>query len=134
MSIRVMIVDDHPVFLAGVVSLLESSPEIEVVGEAYNGEQAITLAREIKPDLVVMDINMPGMEGIEAVKQILKDSHDTKVLALSMHSHKRFVDGMLRTGASGYLLKDSAPDELLTAIMEISEGRVYLSSAIVSRA
>ena len=134
MPIRVLIVDDHPVFLAGVVSLLESCPEIEVVGEAHNGEQAITLAREIKPDLVVMDINMPGMEGMEATKLILKDSHDTKVLALSMHSHKRYIDGMLQAGASGYLLKDSAPDELLTAIMDISEGKVYLSSGVVSKA
>ena len=130
MPVKVLIADDHKIFLAGLRALLDSNDEIEVVGEAGNGQEAIDLQKQLKPDIIVMDINMPGINGIEATREITTEFPGTKVLALSIHSGKRFVKGMLEAGASGYLLKDSAPDELVTAIQKIMKGEMYLSSTI----
>jgi len=130
MAIRVLIADDHKIMLAGLRSLLEKQTDIEVVAEAENGRKAVQLAIENKPDVVVMDVSMPDLNGIEATKQIVEGLTDTRVIALSMHSDKRFVMGMLRVGASGYLLKDCASQELANAIHQVAEGKKYLSPEI----
>ncbi len=130
MSIRVLIADDHKIMLAGLRSLLEKQTDIEVVGEADNGRKAVQMAQEKKPDVVVMDVSMPDLNGIEATTQIIESLPETRVIALSMHSDKRFVMGMLRAGASGYLLKDCASQELANAIVQVAGGKKYLSPEI----
>jgi two-component system response regulator NreC len=130
MSIRVLIADDHKIMLAGLRSLLEKQTDFDVVAEAENGRRAVQMAQETKPDVVVMDVSMPDLNGIEATMQIIESLPDTRVIALSMHSDKRFVTGMLRAGASGYLLKDCASQELATAIHQVAGGKKYLSPEI----
>ncbi|NOQ65645.1 MAG: response regulator [Desulfobacterales bacterium] len=130
MSIRVLIADDHKIMLAGLRSLLEKQADIEVVGAAENGRKAVQMAQEKNPDVVVMDVSMPDLNGIEATKQIIESLPETRVVALSMHSDKRFVMGMLRAGASGYLLKDCASQELANAILQVAGGKKYLSPEI----
>ena len=130
MGIRVLIADDHKIMLAGLRSLLEKQTGIEVVAEAENGRKAVQCALDKKPDVVVMDVSMPDLNGIEATKQIVENLPDTRVIALSMHSDKRFVMGMLRAGASGYLLKDCASQELANAIVQVAAGKKYLSPEI----
>ena len=130
MSIRVLIADDHKIMLAGLRSLLEKQTDFEVVGEAENGRKAVQMAQEKTPDVVVMDVSMPDLNGIEATMQIIESLPKTRVVALSMHSDKRFVMGMLRAGASGYLLKDCASQELANAIAQVAGGKKYLSPEI----
>jgi two-component system response regulator NreC len=130
MGIRVLIADDHKIMLAGLRSLLEKQTDFEVVAEAENGRKAVLMALEKKPDVVVMDVSMPDLNGIEATMQIIDSLPGTRVIALSMHSDKRFVMGMLQAGASGYLLKDCASQELATAIHQVAEGKKYLSPEI----
>ena len=130
MSIRVLIADDHKIMLAGLRSILEKQTDFEVVGEADNGRKAVQMAQGKKPDVVVMDVSMPDLNGIEATKQIIESLPETRVIALSMHSDKRFVMGMLRAGASGYLLKDCASQELANAIDQVARGKKYLSPEI----
>jgi len=130
MSIRVLIADDHKIMLAGLRSILEKQTDFEVVGEADNGRKAVQMAQGKKPDVVVMDVSMPDLNGIEATKQIIESLPETRVIALSMHSDKRFVMGMLRAGASGYLLKDCASQELANAIHQVAGGKKYLSPEI----
>jgi DNA-binding NarL/FixJ family response regulator len=130
MGIRVLIADDHKIMLAGLRSLLEKQTDFDVVAEAENGRKAVQVAQEKKPDVVVMDVSMPDLNGIEATKQIIESLPETNVIALSMHSDKRFVMGMLRAGASGYLLKDCASQELATAIRQVAGGKKYLSPEI----
>ncbi|MEK6197245.1 MAG: response regulator transcription factor [Desulfobacterales bacterium] len=130
MSIRVLIADDHKIMLAGLRSLLEKQTDFEVVGEADNGRKAVKMAQEKTPDVVVMDVSMPDLNGIEATMQIIESLPKTRVIALSMHSDKRFVMGMLRAGASGYLLKDCASQELANAIVQVAGGKKYLSPEI----
>ena len=130
MGIRVLIADDHKIMLAGLRSLLEKQTDIEVIAEAENGRKAVQGAMDNKPDVVVMDVSMPDLNGIEATKQIVESLPETKVIALSMHSDKRFVMGMLRVGASGYLLKDCASQELAHAIHQVAGGKKYLSPEI----
>jgi DNA-binding NarL/FixJ family response regulator len=130
MIIRVLIADDHKIMLAGLRSLLEKQTDFEVVGEADNGRKAVQMAQEKTPDVVVMDVSMPDLNGIEATMQIIESLPKTRVIALSMHSDKRFVMGMLRAGASGYLLKDCASQELANAIVQVAGGKKYLSPEI----
>ena len=130
MSIRVLIADDHKIMLAGLRSLLEKQADFEVVGEAENGRKAVQMVQEKTPDVVVMDVSMPDLNGMEATAQIIESLPGTKVIALSMHSDKRFVMGMLRAGASGYLLKDCASQELANAIFQVAGGKKYLSPEI----
>jgi two-component system response regulator NreC len=130
MGIRVLIADDHKIMRAGLRSLLEKQAEFEIVAEAENGRKAVQIAQEQKPDVVVMDVSMPDLNGIEATTQIIESLPETRVIALSMHSDKRFVMGMLRAGASGYLLKDCASQELATAIHQVAGGKKYLSPEI----
>lgn len=130
MTIRVLIADDHTIMRAGLRSLLEKEDQIEVVAEAENGRRAVQLAIEHKPDVVVMDVSMPDLNGIEATSQVLASLPEAKVIALSMHTDKRFVMGMLRAGASGYLLKDCAYQELASAIVSVASNKKYLSPDI----
>jgi len=130
MSIQVLIADDHKIVRDGLISLLEKESGIIVVAEAENGRKAVQLAIDKEPDIIVMDITMPDLNGIEATRQILDVLPDVKVIALSMHSDKRFVMGMLQAGAYGYLLKDCASQELASAIMTVASGKKYLSPEI----
>ena len=114
----------------GLRTLIEKQPDMEVVAEAENGRMAVQLARKLFPEVVVMDIGMPDLNGIEATRQILADNPKVKVIALSMHSAKRFVVEMLRAGSSGYLLKDCAFEELASAIRTVIDNQIYVSPGI----
>ena len=130
MEIRVLLVDDHQMLREGLRALLQAQAGIEIVGEADNGRIGVALAKKFQPDVVVMDIGMSDLNGIEASRQITARESGVKVLGLSMHSHWRFVTQMLQAGASGYLLKDSASEELHHAIETVCSGHVYLSPAV----
>jgi len=132
MSISVIIVDDHKIIRDGLKTLLSKEIDIDVVGEAENGREAIKITLEKRPDIVIMDIGMPIMNGIEATRQIIKDIPETKVIALSMHYDKQYVSGMLASGAKGYLLKDCAGDELSEAIKTVSKDNTYISQDITN--
>jgi DNA-binding NarL/FixJ family response regulator len=132
MTIRVLLVDDHQMFRQGLSSMLAGDPEIKVVGEAENGRKALKLASAAKPDVIVMDVSMPDLNGIEATRQIKAAAPRTRVIALSAHSDRRFVARMLEAGATGYLLKDCAFDELARAIRHVARDLVYLSPAIAA--
>ncbi len=131
-KIRILIVDDHGIVRAGVRSLLEGQPDIEVVGEAAGGEEAIEKAIRFRPELVLMDIAMPGMNGIEATRRVKKELPDVSVLVLSMHDDEEFFFPVLRAGASGYILKEAEPRELLYAIDTVNQGNVFLSPAVAT--
>ncbi len=130
MGIRVILADDHGIIRDGLRALLQGHHEAEVVAEADNGRTAIELVRKHAPDVVIMDVSMPDMNGIEATRRIRADVPDTHIIALSMHADKRFVTEMLRAGASGYLLKDGAFEELHHAIQAVLSGQIYLSPRI----
>ena len=130
MCIRILIADNHEIMRNGLCSLFEREAGMEVVGEASNGRSIVQLTKKLKPDVVIMDITMPGLNGIEATRQIISFYSNMKVIALSMHSDKRFTSGMLRVGASGYLTKDKAFSELIHAIHTVLEGKIYLSPSI----
>lgn len=130
MTIRLVVADDHKIVREGLRSLLEREPGIDVAAEADNGREAMKLAMELKPDVVLMDLSMPDMNGIEATRRISETSGGSRVLALSMHSDKRFVVEALSAGAKGYLLKDCASEELVGAIRTVAAGDTYLSPKI----
>lgn len=130
MSIRILIADDHKIVLDGLKVLLEAQSDMEIVAQATNGREAVKLARKQKPDMVIIDVAMPDLNGLEAMRQILSDNPATKVIALSMHSDRRYVTGMLSAGASGYILKHCAFEELSRAIHTVLSDQVYLSPAI----
>ncbi len=129
---RVLLADDHRILREGLRSLLEKQADMEVVGEAEGGRDAVRLALELSPDVALVDISMPDLNGIEATRRILSGCPGTKVIALSMHSHRRFIREMLKAGASGYLLKDCAVEELVGAIKAVVAGGTYLCPAIAS--
>lgn len=133
-SIKVMIVDDHTVLRDTLKLLLDAHPEVEVVGEAADGRQAIDLAERIKPDIILMDTAMPGLNGIEATETIHKRLPRTKVLMLSGYGYEDRVSAALRAGASGYVLKSATADELLGAIMQVYHSNTYLSESLVASA
>ena len=130
MSLKVLLVDDHTIVREGLRALLEKEPDVEVVAEAGSGRLALQLARECHPDVVVMDISMPDMNGIDATRQILAECGDMRVLALSMESDRRFIVEVLKAGASGYVLKDAAFAELATAIRMVAADEAYLGPRI----
>ncbi len=130
MTVRVILADDHKIMREGIHALLENEPGIEVIGEADGGETAVRLTREHKPDVVIMDITMPDLSGIEATRRILADMPEVKIIALSMHSDRRFVREMLAAGAAGYLLKDAAYEELRNALNAVRHNQTYLSPSL----
>jgi len=130
MRVRVLVADDHNIIRQGLSALIAKEKDMEVVGEAEDGRAAVKLAGELKPHVVVMDIGMKHLNGIEATRQILAARPNVKVVALSMHSDQQFVSSMLEAGASGYLLKDCAFEELTTAVRTVIEGKTYLSPPV----
>jgi len=130
MSIRILLADDHAIIRQGLHSLLEKEPDVEVVGEAEDGRKALELVRELAPDIVIMDITMPNLNGIEATYEITHEFPKVKVIALSIHSDRRFVANMLKAGASGYILKECLFDEFVEAIRTVVAGNIYLSSRV----
>ncbi len=129
-KIKVLIADDHKIVRDGLKTLLESQSDIEIVGETMDGRATVKAVESLSPDIVIMDIAMPQLNGIEATRQIVSDHPDTKVVALSMHSEKRFVREMLQAGASAYLLKDCAFEELVIAINAVRDNKHFLSPGI----
>ncbi len=130
MSIRILLADDHKITREGLRSLLDKQPDMEVLAEAQEGRTAVRLARELLPDVVIMDVSMPDLNGIAATRQIIDRVPKVKVIALSMHSDALFVTEMLKSGASGYLLKDCAFEELTRAIHAVVADKTYLSPSI----
>lgn len=130
MKIKILVADDHKIVRDGLKKLLEKHEELLVAGEAEDGRGAVRLVKELKPDVVIMDIAMPDLNGIEATRQLMAERQDLKIVALSMHSERKFVTEMLKAGASAYLLKDCAFEELETAIRTVVKGKIYLSPAI----
>jgi DNA-binding NarL/FixJ family response regulator len=125
-SARILLVDDHQVLREGLRALLERQPDMEVTGEAGDGHTALLLVRDLRPDIVIMDVNMQGMDGIDATRLIARDYPETKVLALSMYLRKVFVSEMFKCGASGYLLKENAFAEIVAAIRTVLAGERYV--------
>jgi DNA-binding NarL/FixJ family response regulator len=132
MSLRILVADDHVIFREGLGALLQKEPDMGVVAEAGDGASAVQQAREFRPDVVVMDITMPGMNGIDATRRITGELESVKVLALSMESDRRFVVEALKAGATGYLLKDTAFEELAMAIRTVAANEPYLPTRIAN--
>ncbi len=128
--IKVLIADDHTIVRQGLRSLLEGAEDVEVVGEAEDGRQAITQAEALQPDIIVMDIAMPGLNGLEATREIRRRFPQIRVLTLTMHRDPQYVFRLLQAGASGYLLKDSAKEALLAAIQAVHRGETFLSPEV----
>ena len=133
MSIRVVLAEDHTLVRSGIRALLEASAKVAVVGEAANGRQAVEMSRELEPEMVLMDVAMPGLNGIEAARQIRSAQPDVRVLMLSMHEDHQYVFESLKSGANGYVLKASAFQELMTAIDTVMDGKSYISPALSDR-
>mgnify|MGYP001820287224 CR=1 FL=1 len=127
MKYRIFIADDHRIVRDGLRSLIDRENDLEFVGMAENGRQAVQMTRKLKPDVVIMDVSMPDLNGIDATSQIINEVPGVKVIALSMHSEKQLIDGMLQAGAAGYLLKESAFEELTKSIRIVCAGKKYLS-------
>ncbi len=132
-TIKVILADDHRIFRKGLKSLLSEKKNIEVLAEADNGDEALEAAKKYKPEIVVMDIAMPKMDGIEATRQIRERFPDTEVVILSMHAKKAYIDQVLKAGAKGYVLKDSDEENLLSAIDTVHNGGYYLDSPIADQ-
>ena len=132
-KIRIILVDDHAVVRAGVKRLLEQEPLFDVIGEAESGEKAYQLFGELNPDVMVMDLSMPGMGGLEAIRRILMRNEKAKILVLSMHEDLSFANQALKLGAKGYLIKNTLGDDLVKAIEAISQGDIFLSDEIAKK-
>jgi len=127
MGVRILLVEDHIVMREGLRGLINQQADMEVVGEASDGEQAIELARQLKPDVIIMDVRLRGIDGVEATRQIKAEMPDLKVIVLSAYDNREYIMGMAKAGMSGYLLKDCAFDELVGAIRTVLEDKSYLS-------
>ena len=130
MSHTIMLVDDHQMFREGLKALLQSETDFLITGEAEDGLQAVELCRELAPDVVIMDISMPGINGVEATRRIHEESPDVKIIILSMYTEKRFIMGALKAGATGIVAKNSASSELVDAIQAVVNGNNYLSPSV----
>ena len=127
MTVRVLIADDHPAYRRHLRELVEKEAGIRVVGEVEDGRAAVTAARELEPDLVLMDVAMPELGGVEATRQVVAALPQVRVIALSMHRAPELVDAMLQAGASGYVLKDSVHRDFCAALRQVSDGGAWLS-------
>lgn len=132
-KIRILLVDDHAVVRAGYRALLEDSPMLQIVSEADNGETAVKLFSDLAPDIVIMDLSMPGIGGIEAIRRIIQRKHDARILAFSMHEDTIFVEQALQAGARGYVGKSSAPEVLVEAVKAVASGNIFLDPDIAQR-
>jgi len=130
MNVRILLVDDHQIVLEGLNSLFKQNQGFEVIGEARDGYNAVLLAQKLQPDIVIMDVTIPGINGIEATKQIMAKAINTMIIALSMHADQFFVTEMFKAGARGYLLKDDDFDNLLVAIKTVLNGGVFVSPTL----
>ena len=129
-ELTILLADDHTIVRQGLAKVLEGEPGFQVIGEARDGRQAVALVEQHKPDIVIMDITMPLLNGIEATRQIKRANPRTRVIILSMHSHSRFIGELLSLGASGYLIKDSSGTDIINAIHAAAKGDIYLSPSI----
>lgn len=129
-KIRILLADDHAILRKGVRMMIDAEEDLEVVGEAKTGREAIDEARNLKPDIVIMDVSMPELNGIEGTRRICEELSQTKVIGLSMHRDAVYVREILRAGARGYLLKDSEEDDLIRAIRAVARGEAFLSPAV----
>jgi two-component system, NarL family, response regulator NreC len=132
-TIRLFLADDHTIVRQGLAKLLSAEPDLKVIGEAENGREAVKKVEKLQPDVVLMDIAMPLMNGIEATRQITRLSPAPKVIILSMHTHDRYISELLRMGAAGYLLKDASGRDIIQAIRAVVKGDTYLSPSISRR-
>ncbi len=132
-KIRVLLIDDHTLFRQGIRTLMMAEPDFEIAGEGATASEAVTAARELRPDVVLMDIGMPGMSSFEAVRQIRKERPETKVLFLSMYDDEDYLAECVEIGANGYVLKDSPAEQLVTAIREAFRGENYLSPRLLTK-
>ena len=130
MTIRILIADDHGLMRAGLHAMLEDESDVEVVGEAASGEEVLHLAGELRPDIVLLDINMPGMDGIETTRRLRISYPQTRVLILTVYAEESLLREAIQAGASGYIIKRAAEEELITAIQAISRGDIYIHPAI----
>jgi Response regulator containing a CheY-like receiver domain and an HTH DNA-binding domain len=130
MSVKIIIADDHKIMRDGLRNMLDKEPGMEVVAEAKNGREAVRLAEQLRPDILVMDISMDDLNGIDATRALVGKGLGTRIVALSMHADKRFVAGMFEAGAMAYLLKECSYEELIQAIRQVMSGRTYLCSMI----
>lgn len=131
-KIRILIVDDHGVMRAGIRAIVEKQQDMEVVGEACDGEESVSMVHELIPDIVIMDIGLPRMSGIEAIKKIRETSHKTRVVAFTMHDEKAFVCAVMAAGGSGYVTKSAQGDELISAIRAVFHGRSHITASLSS--
>lgn len=129
-SIRLLLADDHPVVREGIRSCLSRFHDIKVVGEANNGATAVALAQDLSPDVILMDINMPSLNGLEATRKLRREASRAKVLVLTVHDNKEYVLQIVQSGARGYVLKDAPPHELLKAIRAVHNGEVFFSPGV----
>jgi two-component system response regulator NreC len=129
-DVRILLADDHTIVRQGLARLLEEQPNFKVIGEATNGKVALEKANALKPDIIIMDIAMPRMNGIEAAKRIRKELPQTKILILSMYSHEHYIHELLETGISGYLLKDASGRDIIKAIHAAMNNETFLSPSI----
>ncbi len=132
-QIKVIIADDHTIFRSGLNMLLSSEPDINVIGEAEDGQSAIQLAKELNPDVILMDIGMPGLNGIEATEQIKLETPDINILVLTMHRSDEYFFKVLEAGASGYILKGAETSELINAVRSVAKGEVFLYPSMAGR-
>ncbi|HVC37881.1 MAG TPA: UvrY/SirA/GacA family response regulator transcription factor [Gammaproteobacteria bacterium] len=131
--IRVLLVDDHKLVRTGIRLILEDTPDVRIAGEADSGEAAIAMSRELKPDVVLMDVSMPGIGGYEATRKLLASEQHPKVIVVSVHAAEPFPMRLMEAGAQGYLTKDCAADEIITAIRQVHDGRRYITPAIAQQ-
>lgn len=131
-KIKILVADDHPIVRRGLAQMLEADPRITVLAEAENGENALRLAEERRPDILLLDINLPGMDGFDVAVEIARKKLPVRIIFLTMHEEEEIFNEAMDLGASGYLIKESAIDDIIDAVKRVAAGHIYISSAITS--